>query len=452
MIVLCLNCGSSSVKYLLYNWTKKTTLASGIIERVTASGSAIYHEVPGRETFVLKRECPDHKTAIQLCLDTLIHSENGVIKSTNEISAVGHRVVHGGEKFAKSVIITDEILNTFKEISDLAPLHNPPNIMGIEAAKEVMPSIPHMAIMDTAWHQTMPDKSFIYALPYDWYENYGVRRYGFHGTSFLYNAKRAAVLLGKNPFKCNLIICHIGNGASVNAVKDGLSYDTSMGMTPLEGLVMVTRAGDHDATIDFYMMRKENISPKEMDDILNKKSGVYGITGKYTDRRDIEIAAEKGEKRAQLSIDIESYRIKKYIGAYAAALGRVDAVVFTAGVGERGPVIREKILKNMEFMGIKYDKDRNFWSFTRNAETEITPPGCKVKVFVIPTDEEMVFVEDVVALSKSKYDIHTNFSYTFQKPEYRNHLRDSTFIKELKKRPDLIKVAVNLPKELISKK
>ncbi|HUT86197.1 MAG TPA: acetate kinase, partial [Elusimicrobiales bacterium] len=369
MIVLCLNCGSSSVKYLLYDWKNKKTLASGIVERVTLDNSAIYHEVPGQETFTLKRECPDHKTAIQLCLDTLIHSDNGVIKSTDEITAVGHRVVHGGEKFAKSVVITEEILDVFRNISDLAPLHNPPNIMGIEAAKAVMANVPHMAIMDTAWHQTMPKKSFMYALPYDWYEKYGVRRYGFHGTSFLYNAKRAAVLLKKDPFKCNLIICHIGNGASVNAVKDGVSYDTSMGMTPLEGLVMGTRAGDHDAAIDFYIMKKENLSPNEIDTILNKKSGVYGITGKYTDRRDIELAAEKGDERAQLSIDIESYRIKKYIGAYAAALGRVDAIVFTAGVGERGPVIRDKVLKDLEFMGVKYDKERNFYSMTRNAET-----------------------------------------------------------------------------------
>lgn len=446
MIILCLNCGSSSVKYRLYDWAKKQTLASGIVERVTVGDSAIYHEVPGKETYILKRECPDHKTAIELCLDTLVHSENGVIKSTKEINAVGHRVVHGGEKFAKSVIITEEVLQQFKHISDLAPLHNPPNIMGIEAAQQVMPKIPHMAIMDTAWHQTMAEKAFIYALPYEWYKNYGVRRYGFHGTSFLYNAKRAAVLLKKDPFKCNLIICHIGNGASVNAVKNGVSCDTSMGMTPLEGLVMGTRAGDHDAAIDLYIMQKENLSAKEMDGILNKKSGVYAITGKYTDRRDIEIAAEKGDKRAQLSIEIESYRLKKYVGAYASVLGKVDAVVFTAGVGERGPIIREKVLKGLDYMGVGYDKDRNFWSMTRNAETEISSENSKVKVFVIPTDEEMVFVEDVVALSEGTYDIHTNFTYSFQKSDYRNILRDMAFIKELKKKPNLIKVAANPPK------
>lgn len=451
MIILCLNCGSSSVKYRLYDWAKKQTLASGIVERVTVGDSAIYHEVPGKETFVLKRECPDHKTAIELCLDTLVDGENGIIKSTKEINAVGHRVVHGGEKFAKSVIIDKDVLKQFKEIANLAPLHNPPNIMGIEAARQIMPRIPHMAIMDTAWHQTMPEKTFLYALPYEWYKKYGVRRYGFHGTSFLYNAKRAAVLLKKDPFDCNLIICHIGNGASINAVKKGLSYDTSMGMTPLEGLVMGTRAGDHDAAIDLHIMQIENLTAEEMDSILNKKSGVYAITGKYTDRRDIELAASKGDKRAQLSIEIESYRLKKYIGAYAAALGNVDAIVFTAGVGERGPVIREKALEGLDFMGVKYDKKRNFQSMTRNAETEISAPDCKVKVFVIPTDEEMVFVEDVLALSKGTYDIHTNFTYTFQKPAYRNILRDMAFLKELKKKPELMEVAINPPEEVTHK-
>jgi len=448
MIILCLNCGSSSVKYRLYDWEKKATLATGIVERVGIGGSFINHEAPGREKLTIQHDCPDHKTAIKLCMDTLVHDGHGVIESAGCIDAVGHRVVHGGEKFAKSVVITGEVLDMFRKLSDLAPLHNPPNIMGIEAAQELMPKIPHMAIMDTAWHQTMPRKSFIYALPYSWYENYGVRRYGFHGTSFLYNAKRAAVLLKKDPFKCNLVICHIGNGASVNAVKDGLSYDTSMGLTPLEGLVMGTRAGDHDAAIDFYMMGKENISPKEMDGILNKKSGVLGITGKYTDRRDIELAAEKGDDRARLAIEVEAYRIQKYIGSYCAAIGGADAVIFTAGVGEMGPIIRERALAGLEFMGIKCDAEKNNIAMTRNSECDITAPRSKTKVFVIPTDEEMVFVEDVVALRAGTYDVHTNFTYTFQSRSYRNHMRDEAFLRQLAKRPQLLGVAALPPTRL----
>jgi len=446
MIILCLNCGSSSVKYRLFDWNKKETLATGAVERVTFDGAFITHEVPGRDKLTLKHECPTHKEAVKLVIDTLVNKEHGVIDSVNRIDAVGHRVLHGGAKFAKSVIVTPEVIQGFRDVADLGPLHNPANIMGIESAQAIMPAVPHMAIIDTAWHQTMPEHVFMYALPYQWYTKYGVRRYGFHGTSFLYTAKRASVLLKKDPFKCNLIICHIGNGASVNAVKDGVSFDTSMGLTPQEGLVMGTRAGDHDAAIDMFMMKKENLSAQDMDTIINKKSGVYGITERFSDRRDIELAAEKGDQRCQLAIDMESYRIKKYIGAYAAALGRVDAVVFTAGVGERAPVIREKALENLDILGIKYDKERNFASMSRNCETEISAPGSKVKVFVIPTDEEIVFVEDVVALKEGRYDIHTKFTYSFQLPEYRNSQRDMEFAKEIKKKPGLLKVALNMPK------
>jgi acetate kinase len=298
----------------------------------------------------------------------------------------------------------------------------------------------------------MPAASYIYALPYHWYAKYGVRRYGFHGTSFLYNAKRASVLLKKDPFKCNLVIAHIGNGASINAVKNGLSYDTSMGMTPQEGLVMGTRAGDHDAAIDFFIMAKENLSPKDMDGILNKKSGVYGITEKFTDRRDIELAAEKGDERAQLAIDVEAYRIRKYIGAYAAATGGIDAVIFTAGVGEMAPIIREGALKDMEYMGIKLDNKRNYTAMTRNSESEISAPDSKVKAFVIPTDEESVFIEDVAALKAGTYDVHTKFTYSFQKADYRNRMRDTAFIKQLEKRPGLMTVAANPPPELAAAK
>lgn len=447
MIILCLNCGSSSVKYRLYDWDNKTTLASGIVERVTVGGSFCFHEVPGRSPVKIEQDCKDHKQAIKLALDTMTAGAHAVISDLTRISAVGHRVVHGGEKFAKSVVITPEILNTFKELSDLAPLHNPPNIMGIEAAQELMPKIPHMAIMDTAWHQTMPPSSYMYALPYEWYEKYGVRRYGFHGTSFLYTAKRAAVLLGKDPFKCNLVITHIGNGVSTNAIKDGLSFDTSMGLTPLEGMVMGTRAGDHDAAIDFYMMQKENKTPKEMDSLLNKKSGILGITGKFTDRRDVEKGAAAGDKRCQLAIDIESYRLKKYIGAYSYAIGGADAIVFTAGVGEMSDIVRAKALEGLEPLGIALDPEKNKLAKTRNSESDITGAGSRAKVFVIPTDEERVFIEDVVHLVDGTYDIHTNFTYRFQSADYVNTLRALAFADECARKPELCEVMAAFAKK-----
>lgn len=430
MIILSLNCGSSSVKYQLYNWTNKEIIAKGIVERVTVGNSFCVHEVNHKEKVTLKQDCPSHREAIKLIIDTLIHPEYGAIKKLSDIAAIGHRVVHGGEKFAKSVLINQEVLKTFKELSVLAPLHNPPNIMGIEAAMELLPDIPHAAIMDTAWHQTMPPHVYMYAVPYEWYEKYRIRRYGFHGTSLLYVAKRAAVLLNKDPFQCNLISCHIGNGVSINAVKNGLSYDTSMGFTPLEGAIMGTRAGDHDAALDFYVMQKESLSPQEIDSILNKKSGILGITGKYTDRRDVVKAANNGEERAMLAVEMEVYRLKKYIGAYAAALGRLDALIFTAGVGEMSTTTRSKILEGLELFGIRYDSKKNSIARTRNKESDISAPDSKVKIFVIPTDEELVFVEDVVALIEGRYDIHTNFKYTFQEKDYKNLMRERAYKKE----------------------
>ncbi len=443
MIILSFNCGSSSVKYQLYNWEKQEIIAKGIVERVIIGDSFCVHEVNHKEKVTIEHNCPTHKEAIKLIIDSLVHPEYGAIKDLSDISAIGHRVVHGGEKFYKSVIINREVLKTFKELAVLAPLHNPPNIMGIEAAMELLPDIPHMAIMDTAWHQTMPDYVYNYAVPYQWYEKYGIRRYGFHGTSLLYVAKRAAVLLGKDPFSCNLISCHIGNGVSVNAVKNGLSYDTSMGFTPLEGAIMGTRAGDHDAALDFYVMQQEGYSPQEMDTILNKKSGILGITGKYIDRRDVIKAASQGDKRSQLAIEMESYRLKKYIGAYTAALGRVDALVFTAGVGELSDTIREKVLEGLDNLGIKYNPQKNKIARTRNAELDISADDSPVKIFIIPTDEELVFVEDVVALLEGTYDIHTNFKYTFQKENYKNLMREKSFEKECKKKPDLSKIKAN---------
>jgi acetate kinase len=442
MVILTLNCGSSSAKYQLYDWENRQVLARGIVERVGIEGSFIKHRAHGKDEQTLEFECPDHKVAIQRIIDTIISPEIGAISDIHLIKAVGHRVVHGGEQFAQSVVVNEDVLNAFREVADLSPLHNPANITGIEAAQSVLPDVPHCAIIDTAWHQTMPKSSFLYALPYSWYTEHGIRRYGFHGTSFLYTAKRAAVLLGKDPFETNCIIAHIGNGASINAVRNGVSVDTSMGLTPLEGLIMGTRSGDHDPAIAFYIMRVTGMRPDEVETALNKRSGVLGITEQWVDRRDIEIAAEEGNERAQLAIDMESYRLRKYIGAYTAALGRVDALVFTAGVGERGPIIREKATEGLASMGVVVDNDRNYRSMTRNAETEISAPDSAVKVYVIPTDEELVMTEDTYALMQGTYDVHTSFSYSFQEPGYVNKERETALKGDLAKRPALESVIV----------
>ena len=445
MDILVLNSGSSSLKYILYRWEKRYTLAKGIVERVSQENSSITHEVAGRDSIQIAHACPTHGEAVDLILEMLTGEKNGVVENIQTIKAVGHRVVHGGERFNKSVIIDDGALNTFKELSDLAPLHNPPNITGIEAAKTALPRIPHVAIMDTAWHQTMPDYAYTYALPYEWYADKHIRKYGFHGSSLLYCAKRASVLLGKDPFETNLIIAHIGNGVSFNAVKNGVSFDTSMGFTPLEGAVMGTRSGDHDPAIGLYMMQLQGITAQDMLDVLNKKSGLLGITGKYIDRRDIMSAAQNGNGRARLALDVETYRGRKYIGAYAAALGRVDALVFTAGAGELSPYIRRKMTEGLEGIGICIDRGKNEASVTRNAETEITGNDSRSRVFVIPTDEEYVMVEDTVALLEGRYDVHTNFSYSFQSPHYRNRLRDQVFKREAAERPELLEVRVVPP-------
>lgn len=435
MKILTINCGSSSLKFGVFEIDKNYFIASGIVERINIGGSFLSLEPLNGEKIKKEKEIKNHKEAFEFMIDELI--SNSIIKDKKEIKAVSHRVVHGGEKFTKSVIITPQIIEEFKSLYSIAPLHNPPNVMGIEAAISILPNAVHTAVLDTAWHQTMPPHSYTYALPYEWYEKYGIRRYGFHGTSFLYVSKRASVLLKKNPFDCNLIIAHIGNGASINAVKNGCSYDTSMGFTPLEGLVMGTRSGDIDPAIPLFIMQKENISPKEMDNILNKKSGVLGITGKYIDRRDVEEAAERGDEKAKLCIEIESYRIKKYIGAYYAALGRVDAIVFTAGVGEMGPITRQKACEGLEMLGIRIDREKNFISKTRYGETLISADNSEVKIFVIPTDEERVFVEDTIALLEGRYDVHTNFEYSFQKPSYINPIREENLKKQIEKNPKI---------------
>jgi acetate kinase len=439
MVILTLNCGSSSAKYQVYDWDARDILAVGIVEKVTLGGSFINHKVKGKDEVTIEHDCPTHTDAVDLIIKTLTDSKLGVISDMGMIKAVGHRMVHGGDKFTKSVIVDDTVLAAFNEVNDLSPLHNPANIMGIKAAMKVLPKVPHCAVMDTAWHQTMPPESFLYAVPYEWYEKYSVRRYGFHGTSFLYTAKRAAVLLGKDPFKTNLIICHLGNGSSINAVKDGVSFDTSMGLTPLEGLVMGTRSGDADMAMPFYVMRKAGMSAQEIENALNKKSGLLGITGKYADRRDIQKAKLDGDKRSLLAQDIEAHRVKKYIGAYQAILGRVDALVLTAGVGEFAWFIREKILEGLENTGMAYDPEANKTACTRNTESVISRPDSKIPIYIIPTDEELVMTEDAYALMAGTYDVHTKFTYSFQKKDYVNKGRAEGLTEELKKKPDLAK-------------
>ena len=411
MIIMALNCGSSSVKYQLFNWQGKEVIAKGMVERVTIGDSYIVHEVPGREPFKDEHNCPNHQAAVDLIIRTVTDPKVGALKSVAEISAIGHRLVHGGEKFTRSVVIDEHVLDTVKECQHLAPLHNPPNIEGIMAARDLLPAVPQIAVFDTAFHQTMPQHAFIYPLPYEWYEKHQVRRYGFHGTSHLYVSKRAAALLGKKPSETNLVTLHIGNGVSHCAIQNGVSIDTSMGLTPLEGAIMGTRCGDIDPAIPMFIMNKENLNSKEIDTILNKKSGIMGVTGRFSDRRDVMQHAAS-DKRCKLAMDIEAYRIKKYIGSYMAVVGRLDAVVFTAGVGEMSVETREMVLDGMEHLGLILDKERNNVR-TRKKETLITTDASPVKAFVIPTDEELVLTEDVAAILNGDYADHMNFEYSF---------------------------------------
>ncbi|MCI7807330.1 MAG: acetate kinase [Bullifex sp.] len=436
MVILTLNCGSSSAKYQVYDWDNKDVLAVGIVERIGLEYSTIEQKTTGKEVYEARFSSPTHMEAIQLVLKMLVDEKYGCIKDLSEIGAVGHRVLHGGEYFKKSTLVTDEVIEKLKEIIPLGPLHMPANIMGIEVARKLMPNVPQAIVMDTAWHQTMDEAAFMYAVPYSWYKDYNVRRYGFHGTSHLYCAKRAAVLLGKENKDTNVIIMHIGNGASGCAVKNGVCIDTSMGLTPLEGLVMGSRSGDMDPAIIPYMCKNLGVTAAEMDTLLNKKSGLIGICGK-SDRRDVQAAAKAGDRNAQLGIDMEIHRIKKYIGAYAALLGRVDAVVFTAGVGEMGDHIRKGALSGLENFGIKLDEKKNALSHCRNTETCISTDDSPVKIFVIPTDEELVMTEDAFALMNGTYDIHTNFHYTFESPDYVNKARARGLVENLKKTPEL---------------
>ncbi|WZL74803.1 acetate kinase [Clostridiaceae bacterium 35-E11] len=395
MNVLVINCGSSSLKYQLIDMRDESVLAKGLVERIGIEGSVLKHEV--KEKVVIEQPMQDHKVALKLVLDALVDEKHGAIKDMSEISAVGHRVVHAGEKFSNSVIINDAVIDALEDCIELAPLHNPANLMGIAACKELMPETPMVGVFDTAFHQTMPKSSYIYALPYELYEKYGVRKYGFHGTSHRYVSQRAADFLGKKLEDLKVITCHLGNGASLAAVDNGKCVDTSMGFTPLEGLVMGTRCGDLDPAIITFVMEKENLDVQGVNNLMNKKSGVLGISGVSSDFRDIEKAAEEGNERAQLSIDIFNQRVKKYIGAYAAAMGGVDAIVFTAGLGENSISNREEICKGLAFMGVEIDQEKNN---VRGKDTIVSTDDSKVKVLVIPTNEELMIAKDTQELLK----------------------------------------------------
>ena len=398
MNVLVINCGSSSLKYQLINSESEEVLAKGLCERIGINGSAITHQPEGKDKVTTEVEMKNHTQAVQYVIEKLTDKEVGVITSLDEIDAVGHRVVHGGEKFASSVIITDEIVKAIEECNDLAPLHNPANLIGINSCKEIMPSVPMVAVFDTAFHQTMPKKAFLYGLPYEYYDKYKVRRYGFHGTSHDFVSDRAAKMLGKNREDMNIVVCHLGNGASVSAVKNGKSVDTSMGLTPLEGLIMGTRSGDMDPAIITYLSEKENISAKDVIDICNKKSGMLGLSnGVSSDFRDLAAAEESGNEYAKAALETYAYRVAKYIGAYAVGMQGLDAVVFTAGVGENNTAVREKICEYLSIFDTKIDKEKNS---IRGEEIIISTEESKVKVMVIPTNEELAIARETVALVK----------------------------------------------------
>ena len=395
MNILVINAGSSSLKYQLLNPDTQEVLAKGLCERIGIDGKFTYKPA-GKEAVKDKDvSMPTHSEAIQTVLHALVDEKNGVIASMDEIDAVGHRVVHGGEKFAQSVVITDEVMAAIEECNPLAPLHNPANIIGIKACQELMPNTPMVAVFDTAFHQTMPPVAYTYALPYEYYEQDKVRRYGFHGTSHKYVAQRAAEMLGKKPEELKLISCHLGNGSSVTAIDGGKSVDTSMGFTPLAGVPMGTRSGDLDAGILEYLMGKHGMDIQEMVSILNKKSGVMGVSGVSSDFRDLEEAGAAGNQRAALAVDMFNYGVKKFIGAYAAAMGGVDAIIFTAGVGENSPEQRLDIASGLEFMGVEMDEQANK---VRGEETVISTPNSKVKVLLIPTNEELMIALDTAAL------------------------------------------------------
>lgn len=395
MNVLVINCGSSSLKYQLIDSVSENVLAKGLCERITIDGSRLTHTPAGRDKVVIEKPMPDHTAAVKLVLEELTDPENGVIQSLEEIGAVGHRIVHGGEKFAASTVISDEVVQAIEECNDLAPLHNPANLIGINACKECMPGVPMVAVFDTAFHQTMPKKAYLYGLPYEYYEKYKVRRYGFHGTSHSYVSKRAAQILNLDIKNSKMIVCHLGNGASVCAVLNGESVDTSMGLTPLEGLIMGTRSGDIDPAIMEFISKKEQLSLEEMMTVLNKKSGVAGLSKVSSDFRDLDAAAAQGNELAADALQVYAYRVAKYIGSYVAAMNGVDVICFTAGVGENNSAVRKMVCEYLGYLGIAIDDEKNA---LRGEEVTISTEDSRVRVMVIPTNEELAIARETVAL------------------------------------------------------
>lgn len=398
MNVLVINCGSSSLKFQLIDAASEKVLAKGLCERIGIDGRLTYQPTGGdKEKY--DKPMPTHTEAIQFVIEALTNPETGVVKSLDEIGAVGHRMVHGGEKFACSVVITDEVKKAVEECNDLAPLHNPANLIGVAACEKLMPNTPMVGVFDTAFHQTMPEKAYMYGLPYEYYEKYKVRRYGFHGTSHSFVSKRAAELMGRPYDDLKTIVCHLGNGSSISAVLNGKSVDTSMGLTPLEGLVMGTRSGDIDPAIMEFIAQKENLDIEGVMAVLNKKSGVFGLSGGLSsDFRDLTDAMNAGDKKAAVAMDVFSYRVAKYIGAYAAAMNGVDCIAFTAGIGENDDYVREQACSYLDYLGVDFDKEVN--TGLRGEEKELTKPGSKVRVFVIPTNEELAIARETLALVK----------------------------------------------------
>ncbi|MBP3915058.1 MULTISPECIES: acetate kinase [unclassified Clostridium] len=397
MKTLVINCGSSSLKYQLIDMSTEECMVQGLVERIGIEGSVLTQKVEGKDKYVINTEIKNHKEAIKLVLEALVDPVHGVIKSMDEIAAVGHRVVHGGEKYSDSVLINDEVLQSIKDCIVLAPLHNPPNIIGIEACKELMPNTPMVAVFDTAFHQTMPKHSYICPLPYDLYKKYGIRKYGFHGTSHKYVSNKVAEVMGKDIKDLKIVTCHLGNGCSLAAVKNGKSVDTSMGFTPLAGVMMGTRSGSIDPSVISFLIEQHGYTIEEVDELLNKKSGVLGISGVSSDFRDVLAAGESGNERAKLALEIFYYKVRTQIAAYAGAMGGIDVIVFTAGIGENSSITRKEILNGLEFFGFELDEEKNE---IRGKIQEISTEDSRVKVYVVPTNEELMIARDTAKLVK----------------------------------------------------
>ncbi len=400
MKILVINAGSSSLKYQLIDMTDDSVLAKGLCDRIGIEGGKFKHKPAGKDDYVVEVNMKNHEDAVKLVIDALVDKDHGVISSMAEISAVGHRLVHGAEKFSKSVIITDEVIETVKECSVLSPLHNPANLTGVKACQSIMGDIPQVGVFDTGFHQTMPDYAYLYPIPYKYYEKYRIRRYGFHGTSHRYVTLRAAEMLGKKPEDIKIVTCHLGNGSSIAAVDGGKCLDTTMGMTPLEGLMMGTRSGSIDPAIITFLMDKENMTTADIDKMLNKESGILGISEKTSDNRDIEQGARQGDARCQLVENMLCHQITKYVGGYIAAMGGCDAVVFTGGIGENNPAYRKRVAEKLGFMGVKIDDEKNNFAARNGLEVDVSKPDTTAHVLVIPTNEELMIARDTYELIK----------------------------------------------------